>query len=74
MKNSVFARYLIRFRASYETLREVRDIFIQVVSGSRDKTAMVWELTPSNEDGRPGYARRCLHGHNQAICDTVSSY
>ena len=44
-----------------------------VVSGSRDKTAMVWELTPSNEDGRPGYARRCLHGHNQAICDTVIS-
>jgi len=44
-----------------------------VVSGSRDKTAMVWELTPNNEDGRPGYARRCLHGHNQAICDTVIS-
>jgi WD40 repeat protein len=41
-----------------------------VVSGSRDKTAMVWELTPDNNES-PGYARRCLHGHNQAVCDTV---
>merc|ERR1712194_736740 len=43
-----------------------------VVSGSRDKTAMVWELTPEKPDS-PGYARRCLRGHNQAVCDTVIS-
>merc|ERR1712194_225298 len=43
-----------------------------VVSGSRDKTAMVWELTPDNQNS-PGYARRCLHGHNEAINDCVIS-
>jgi guanine nucleotide-binding protein subunit beta-2-like 1 protein len=43
-----------------------------VVSGSRDKTAIVWELTPDNPT-TPGYARRCLHGHNQGVCDTVIS-
>jgi len=44
-----------------------------VVSGSRDKTAMVWELTPDDPEGRPGFARRCLKGHNEAVQDTVIS-
>ena len=43
-----------------------------VVSGSRDKTAIVWELTPEDEN-KPGYARRALRGHNQAVCDAVIS-
>merc|ERR1711924_309530 len=39
--------------------------------GSRDKTVMVWELTPQEDD--PGYARKCLTGHNQAVRDVVTS-
>jgi guanine nucleotide-binding protein subunit beta-2-like 1 protein len=49
-----------------------------VVSGSRDKHAMVWDLNNSEtpEEGEksgPGYARRCMTGHNQGVCDTVIS-
>jgi len=48
-----------------------------LISGSRDKTAMVWQLNDetfeNGDDGAPGYARRCLHGHNQAVQDTVIS-
>merc|ERR1711977_700337 len=35
------------------------------------KTVMVWELTPN--DSEPGYARKCLTGHNQAVQDVVTS-
>jgi len=47
-----------------------------LVSGSRDKTAIVWNLDNELEEedsGKPGYARRLLTGHNQSICDTVIS-
>jgi len=43
-----------------------------VVTGSRDRTAMVWQLSDEIE-GSPGYARRSLKGHNQSVCDTVIS-
>jgi len=42
-----------------------------IISSSRDKTVMVWELTPSEDE--PGYARKCLTGHNQAVQDVVTS-
>jgi guanine nucleotide-binding protein subunit beta-2-like 1 protein len=42
-----------------------------IISSSRDKTVMVWELTPSDDE--PGYARKCLTGHNQAVQDVVTS-
>merc|ERR1719409_1278773 len=42
-----------------------------LISSSRDKTVMVWELTPN--DSEPGYARKCLTGHNQAVQDVVTS-
>jgi len=43
-----------------------------VVSSSRDKTVMVWELTPDGYN-KPGYARRALHGHAGPVADTVIS-
>lgn len=42
-----------------------------VVSSSRDKTLMIWELTPDGEN--PGYARRSLHGHGQSVASAVLS-
>jgi len=42
-----------------------------IVSSSRDKTVMVWELTP-NED-TPGFGKKRLTGHAQAVQDTVIS-
>jgi len=38
-----------------------------IVSSSRDKHLMVWELTPDAET--IGYARRALHGHGQTVQD-----
>ena len=42
-----------------------------VVSSSRDKTLMIWELTPDGEN--PGYARRSLHGHGECVASAVLS-
>merc|ERR1719236_427945 len=42
-----------------------------VLSGSRDKTVMVWELTPGHDT--IGYARRALKGHGEAVQDITPS-
>lgn len=42
-----------------------------LVSGSRDKKVMVWELTPDQE--QYGYARKCLGGHSGPVADVVIS-
>jgi len=42
-----------------------------LLSGSRDKTVMLWELTPNEES--PGIAKRNLTGHNQPVQDLVTS-
>jgi len=43
-----------------------------IVSSSRDKKCMVWELTPDGET--VGYARKALCGHGEAVQDvTISS-
>jgi guanine nucleotide-binding protein subunit beta-2-like 1 protein len=42
-----------------------------IVSGSRDKKVMIWELTPEGEN--PGYARKSLGGHSQPVADVVIS-
>eukprot|EP00403_Amphidinium_massartii_P030837 CAMPEP_0178398370 /NCGR_PEP_ID=MMETSP0689_2-20121128/14738_1 /TAXON_ID=160604 /ORGANISM="Amphidinium massartii, Strain CS-259" /LENGTH=312 /DNA_ID=CAMNT_0020019131 /DNA_START=201 /DNA_END=1139 /DNA_ORIENTATION=+ len=42
-----------------------------VVSSSRDKKVFVWELTPEGEN--PGYARRSMNGHSEAVSDVVLS-
>lgn len=44
-----------------------------LVSSSRDKKCMVWQLT-HDVDGPPGYARRALAGHGGAVQEvTISS-
>lgn len=50
-----------------------------ILSASRDKTVMVWEIDPSaehmGEDGEPrvGVAKRSLRGHNHYVQDVVLS-
>jgi guanine nucleotide-binding protein subunit beta-2-like 1 protein len=42
-----------------------------LLSSSRDKSIMVWDLTPNADE--PGVARRNLTGHNQPVQDVVMS-
>lgn len=42
-----------------------------LVSGSRDKTVVVWRLTLENED--IGFAQRSFHGHNHIVEDVAIS-
>lgn len=42
-----------------------------IVTSSRDKKIIVWELTPEGETY--GYARKALSGHNAAVSDVVLS-
>jgi len=42
-----------------------------LLSGSRDKSIIVWNLT--REEGNYGYARRSLRGHNHFVSDVVIS-
>eukprot|EP00919_Chromeraceae_sp_WS-2016_P045212 GHVR01107746.1.p1 GENE.GHVR01107746.1~~GHVR01107746.1.p1 ORF type:complete len:321 (+),score=69.77 GHVR01107746.1:107-1069(+) len=43
-----------------------------IVSGSRDKTVMMWQLTPEDPN-QYGYARRAMTGHNEPVQDVVMS-
>lgn len=42
-----------------------------LLSSSRDKSVIVWQLTHSGEDY--GYARRALRGHSHFVSDVVIS-
>lgn len=42
-----------------------------VVSGSRDKRLIVWEMTPDSE--QIGYQRRALPGHSECVASTTLS-
>merc|ERR1712072_518370 len=42
-----------------------------ILSASRDKTVMVWQLT--REDGSYGYPKRALRGHGHFVQDVVIS-
>eukprot|EP00928_Gymnodinium_smaydae_P058294 TRINITY_DN414_c0_g2_i1.p1 TRINITY_DN414_c0_g2~~TRINITY_DN414_c0_g2_i1.p1 ORF type:complete len:313 (-),score=52.12 TRINITY_DN414_c0_g2_i1:40-978(-) len=42
-----------------------------IVSASRDKKLMIWELTPDGEN--VGYARKLLSGHGEPVVSTVLS-
>jgi len=42
-----------------------------IISGSRDKTLIVWQLTP--EDASYGYPKKSLHGHGHFVSDVVIS-
>lgn len=40
-----------------------------LISGSRDKTLMIWKLYGENKDGYYGYPHKSLTGHNHFISD-----
>lgn len=42
-----------------------------IVSGSRDKSVMIWKIT--NDGFSVGYAQKSLHGHNHFVQDVVLS-
>jgi guanine nucleotide-binding protein subunit beta-2-like 1 protein len=45
-----------------------------VLSGSRDKTIIVWQLTSDSEDPKScGYPKRALRGHGHFVSDVVLS-
>lgn len=44
-----------------------------LISGSRDKTLMIWKLYGENKDGLYGEPFRCLTGHNHFISDLAIS-
>lgn len=41
-----------------------------LLSGSRDKTLIIWNLT--RDDSAYGYPKRSLHGHSHIVSDCVS--
>eukprot|EP00918_Siedleckia_nematoides_P102688 GHVU01224224.1.p1 GENE.GHVU01224224.1~~GHVU01224224.1.p1 ORF type:complete len:361 (-),score=63.11 GHVU01224224.1:350-1432(-) len=46
-----------------------------LVSSSRDKKLIVWDLDLNNDDGRPGKAHKALTGHSMAVQDiSVSEF
>lgn len=44
-----------------------------LLSSSRDKSVIVWQLTHSNSSSDYGFARRALRGHNHFVSDVVIS-
>lgn len=40
-----------------------------LLSGSRDKTLIIWNLT--RDDQNYGYPKRSLHGHSHIVSDCV---
>eukprot|EP01122_Echinamoeba_exundans_P001370 TRINITY_DN11440_c1_g1_i1.p1 TRINITY_DN11440_c1_g1~~TRINITY_DN11440_c1_g1_i1.p1 ORF type:complete len:334 (+),score=93.95 TRINITY_DN11440_c1_g1_i1:51-1004(+) len=53
---------------SIATTAEASDM---IISGSRDKSVIVWSLT--REEFEYGFARRALRGHNHFVQDTIIS-
>lgn len=45
----------------------------QILSASRDKTLILWELNGQGDDGNYGVPKRCLTGHNHFVSDVVMS-
>lgn len=45
----------------------------QILSASRDKTLILWELNGQGDDGNYGIPKRCLTGHNHFVSDVVMS-
>jgi len=44
-----------------------------IVTGSRDKTLIVWDLTEKGEVGNYGYPKKALRGHSHFVEDVVIS-
>jgi len=66
-----FAGTLIGHRGWVTSIAVTYEQSNLVVSGSRDKKCMIWELTPDGET--PGYARKLLSGHSEPVASTVLS-
>ncbi|KAK2198255.1 bifunctional WD40 repeat/G-protein beta WD-40 repeat/WD40-YVTN repeat-like-containing domain superfamily/WD40 repeat [Babesia duncani] len=45
-----------------------------VITGSRDKKIVIWELLEDQVDGQVGIAKRALTGHSQTVQDVAMSY
>lgn len=43
-----------------------------LLSGSRDKTLIIWNLT--RDEQNYGYPKRSLHGHSHIVSDCVSDF
>lgn len=43
-----------------------------LLSGSRDKTLIIWNLT--RDESQYGYPKRSLHGHSHIVSDCVRSF
>lgn len=44
-----------------------------LISGSRDKTIMIWKLYEEETEGKYGIPYRCLTGHNHFVSDLALS-
>eukprot|EP00127_Corallochytrium_limacisporum_P005980 Clim_evm57s215 gene=Clim_evmTU57s215 len=45
-----------------------------ILSASRDKSVIVWSLSPGDGDGEYGYPKRSLKGHGHFVSDVVISH
>lgn len=45
----------------------------QILSASRDKTLILWELNKTDDESNYGVPKRCLTGHNHFVSDVVMS-
>jgi len=43
-----------------------------LLSGSRDKTLIIWNLT--RDETQYGYPKRSLHGHSHIVSDCVGTF
>lgn len=43
-----------------------------LLSGSRDKSLIIWNLT--RDDQNYGYPKRSLHGHSHIVSDCVCTF
>jgi hypothetical protein len=43
-----------------------------LLSGSRDKTLIIWDLT--RDEAQYGFPKRSLHGHSHIVSDCVRSF
>jgi len=72
MDSLVYRGQLIGHRGWVTSIATTFEESNLVVSSSRDKKIMIWELTPDGE--QVGYARRALTGHSEPVsCVTLSS-
>jgi guanine nucleotide-binding protein subunit beta-2-like 1 protein len=75
MSDSLVLRGYLKGHSGWVTsLATTMDNSDMVVSSSRDKTCIVWQLNTDSEDQMScGYAKRALTGHGHFVSDVVLS-